>query len=244
MVHGQERHSFCRRSNGILLKHALSRKVNCGTQVLTTEQIINFNKAISSLYSIDYGIIKPDILESIIETPQRFIFGQEIFPTIYDKSASILESIIRLHPFIDGNKRTSPLSVFEFLLMNNHFFFIPLGAPRFLVKVATYKGEKEDENANLIKAISKWIEAHSAERGDLEKLLAILRRYKQIFRLLYISSKFPVFRFFVSILLANLLQLKIYDNPEIQAEGISKFLEHTWDRIKKFKEEDFEDNNS
>lgn len=122
---------------------------------LTTEQIVNFNKAIASIYSLDHGVIKPDILESITETPQRFIFGQEIFPTIYDKSASILESIVRLHPFLDGNKRTSLLSAFEFLLANNHFFFIPLGAPRFLVKVATYTGEGEITTANSTFILSR-----------------------------------------------------------------------------------------
>ena len=122
---------------------------------LTTEQIVNFNKAIASIYSLDHGVIKPDVLESITETPQRFIFGQEIFPTIYDKSASILESIVSLHPFPDGNKRTSLLSAFEFMFANDHFFFIPLGAPRFLVKVATYTGEGEITTANSTFILSR-----------------------------------------------------------------------------------------
>jgi hypothetical protein len=34
MVHGKIEHKFCRKDNKTLLKHALSGKINCGTQVL------------------------------------------------------------------------------------------------------------------------------------------------------------------------------------------------------------------
>ncbi len=33
--------------------------------------------------------------------------GRDHFPTPFDKAAALAESIIRRHPFVDGNKRTA-----------------------------------------------------------------------------------------------------------------------------------------
>lgn len=131
---------------------------------LTSEQLIEYNKAISDMYSLEHGVINRDILGSISELPGRTVFGNEIFPTIYDKSAGIMEAIVRFHPFFDGNKRTSLLSVFEFLFKNGHLFVIPLGAPGFIVKIARTQTQTEKKNSALIKKISKRIEAHSAQK--------------------------------------------------------------------------------
>ena len=45
-------------------------------------------------------------LEAAIERPWGSSFGQEHFPSPYEKAAALCESLIRRHPFVDGNKRT------------------------------------------------------------------------------------------------------------------------------------------
>jgi death on curing protein len=45
-------------------------------------------------------------LESAIARPYQSFGGQDLYPSCFEKSAAIGESIIMNHPFIDGNKRT------------------------------------------------------------------------------------------------------------------------------------------
>lgn len=201
---------------------------------LTSSRIRELNKIISQMYSIDHSVINPDILDSISELPRRNVFGYEPYATMYEKAAATLEGVIRYHPFEDGNKRTGLLSAFEFLGINNYTFVIPIGAPRFIVNVANDHGLSEQENARLIKKISRWIEKHSSEPGNSEKLKSLLARYRRTFRALYIFSKVPPLSFIIGFLMIYLLQLKIYQNSEIQTQGMSAFLAHTLKRIIEF----------
>ena len=45
-------------------------------------------------------------LQAAIERPWQASFGQEHFASPSEKAAALMESIIRRHPFVDGNKRT------------------------------------------------------------------------------------------------------------------------------------------
>ncbi|MEP1096365.1 MAG: type II toxin-antitoxin system death-on-curing family toxin, partial [Cyclobacteriaceae bacterium] len=52
------------------------------------------------------GIRDKALLLSALNRPFQTFDGNELYPTVIDKAAAILESIIKNHPFIDGNKRT------------------------------------------------------------------------------------------------------------------------------------------
>lgn len=45
-------------------------------------------------------------LESALNRPYMTFGGNELYPEPVDKAAAIMESVIKNHPFIDGNKRT------------------------------------------------------------------------------------------------------------------------------------------
>lgn len=49
-------------------------------------------------------------LLAAIERPWQASFGREHFPSPFEKAAALMESIIRRHPFVDGNKRTATAS--------------------------------------------------------------------------------------------------------------------------------------
>jgi len=52
------------------------------------------------------GVRDPESLKAAIERPWGSSFGQEHFPGPFRKAAALCESLIRRHPFMDGNKRT------------------------------------------------------------------------------------------------------------------------------------------
>ena len=54
----------------------------------------------------DFGL-----LEAAVLRPQQSVFGSDAYPDIHSKAAAMMHSLIRNHPFVDGNKRTGVLSV-------------------------------------------------------------------------------------------------------------------------------------
>ena len=57
-------------------------------------------------YGGSEGVRDLESLKAAIERPWGSSFGQEHFPSPYEKAAALCESLIRPHPFVDGNKRT------------------------------------------------------------------------------------------------------------------------------------------
>ena len=48
-------------------------------------------------------------------------FGrQELYPTIVEKASALGFSLIKNHPFVDGNKRTGHATIEVFLILNGH----------------------------------------------------------------------------------------------------------------------------
>ncbi|MDQ4106463.1 MAG: type II toxin-antitoxin system death-on-curing family toxin [Actinomycetota bacterium] len=53
------------------------------------------------------GVRDLESLRAAVTRPWGSSFGRVHFPTPFDKAAALAESIIRRHPFVDGNKRTT-----------------------------------------------------------------------------------------------------------------------------------------
>ena len=56
------------------------------------------------------GVRDRGSLHAAIERPWQATFGHEHFASPLEKAAALMESIIRRHPFVDGNKRTATAS--------------------------------------------------------------------------------------------------------------------------------------
>ncbi len=58
------------------------------------------------------------LLDSAARRPMLTLFGEEQFPTLIDKAASLLHSLAYHHLFADGNKRTALRATTLFLRIN------------------------------------------------------------------------------------------------------------------------------
>jgi len=65
------------------------------------------------------------LLDSAVHRPQATVFGTDAYPDLDQKAAVLLESLVRNHALIDGNKRIGWLSTVVFYGLNN----IELEAP-------------------------------------------------------------------------------------------------------------------
>lgn len=64
------------------------------------------------------GVRDLNALESALIQPRMTFDGKELYPTIVEKASVLAYSIIRNHPFLDGNKRTGHAVMEVFLILN------------------------------------------------------------------------------------------------------------------------------
>jgi death-on-curing protein len=65
------------------------------------------------------------LLDSAVHRPQATVYGDDAYPDLDQKAAVLLESLVRNHALIDGNKRVGWLATVVFYGLNN----IELEAP-------------------------------------------------------------------------------------------------------------------
>lgn len=87
-------------------------------EYLSVEEVITIHDALIVEFGGLHGIRDKSLLESAVANPTTSVFGQEMYPSVFDKAACYLFSISRNHPFLDGNKRTASLSCLIFLRQN------------------------------------------------------------------------------------------------------------------------------
>jgi death-on-curing protein len=58
------------------------------------------------------------LLQAAVARPQATAFGEEAYPTLDEKAAALLQSIVAGHPLVDGNKRLGWVAVRLFYRLN------------------------------------------------------------------------------------------------------------------------------
>ena len=71
------------------------------------------------------GVRDHGLLESAALRPQTSVFGDDAYPTLAEQAAALMESIVRNHPLVGGNKRLGWLATVVFYGLNG----VTLDAP-------------------------------------------------------------------------------------------------------------------
>jgi death-on-curing protein len=83
-------------------------------------EVLFFHTVSIEQYGGSKGVRDRESLLAAIERPWQASFGQEHFPSPFEKAAALMESIIRRHLFVDGNKRTATASASYLLSTFGH----------------------------------------------------------------------------------------------------------------------------
>ena len=94
-------------------------------------------------------------LEAAIGRMQSGMYDQEFYPSIIEKAAVLVHSIVTTHPFADGNKRTAFLAGVEFLHYNGYDLQHHDNHADLILAVAENKASYED--------VLKWLQEHALE---------------------------------------------------------------------------------
>ena len=134
----------------------------------TKRDLLDANESVRGVSPqfVSDGKINEGKIQSIAEKPFREFYGTRRYDTIFKQAACLMEGIIRLHPFPDGNKRTALLTTVVFLRVNGYYLAIPLDTVRFLVSIARDESRNEEEIDVLINRIATWLEERTASSKD------------------------------------------------------------------------------
>jgi len=88
------------------------------TSYLSPEQVLFLHSRLISETGGAHGIRDLGMLLSALGRPQTTFEDQELYPDLFTKSAALMDSLVRNHPFVDGNKRTAITSAGIFLRIN------------------------------------------------------------------------------------------------------------------------------
>jgi len=106
------------------------------------------------------------LLESALGNPRQSFDGKDLYPTLEDKAAILYYSLIKNHPFKNGNKRTATATLLVFLYINNFWISGDLrGNEDFLVslakRVANSKGEENKDG--FMRELKNFLETRTYE---------------------------------------------------------------------------------
>jgi death on curing protein len=126
---------------------------------LTDKQVILLNALMIERYTPNEqkGVKNVGLLQSALARPKQSAFGQEAYPTIWEKASALLASLSQNHAFHSANKRTGFASMKQFLWINGYNLVVDQKeAEDFTVMVVTEKPSIEE--------IAEWIKRNSVRR--------------------------------------------------------------------------------
>ena len=87
--------------------------------MISFQEVVIIHSVLIERFGGIQGIRDKGALESALNRPSQTFEGKDLYPTLLEKVAALLESIVKNHPFNDGNKRIGYTLCRLILLENN-----------------------------------------------------------------------------------------------------------------------------
>ena len=121
---------------------------------LLIDDIIQFHKDLEASSVMKSGIHDLNLLESAVNTPFQTFYGEDLYPTIYDKAAQLCYGLAKNHAFIDGNKRIAFHSMQVYLALEEiDLDYSDDEAEALIIGVA--------DNSISVTMLKEWLITHS-----------------------------------------------------------------------------------
>lgn len=85
---------------------------------LDTERTLRLYERVMQATGGSVGLRDRALLESALAGPRMTFGGEDLYPSLEEKAAALGYSLIKNHPFVDGNKRVALAATDAFLRLN------------------------------------------------------------------------------------------------------------------------------
>jgi len=125
--------------------------------MITIEVLVSIHGILIKRYGGTPGIRDRGALESAVNRPYQTFDGEELYKTSVEKAAALIESIVKNHPFMDGNKRTG-YAAMRILLRKSQKDIQATEEEKyeFVIKIAEGKSEFDDIKGWIEKKLIEW----------------------------------------------------------------------------------------
>lgn len=123
---------------------------------LSPEDVLFMHSAVIDETGGSHGVRDLGLLQAALARPRQSFGGKDLYPSLFEKAAALLESLAKNHPFIDGNKRTAITACGVFLELNGY----TLNAGQ--DELAQYV-ERLAQGPAHAHAIVRWLHSHTSK---------------------------------------------------------------------------------
>jgi death-on-curing protein len=120
---------------------------------LTLDEVFSIHADQIERYGGEPGLRDEGLLRSALAQPEASFGGEWLHSTLHEMAAAYLIHLVKNHPFIDGNKRTSLVCALHFLFLNG--MTIEAEPDELADVVLEVAGGKRDKLA-----LAEWIGGH------------------------------------------------------------------------------------
>lgn len=121
--------------------------------ILSIEKVLYIHEKIIEQAGGIQGVRDFTLLHSGLERCKATYAGEDLYPTLFEKAAALLHSLVMNHAFVDGNKRTAYEVMKGFLYFNGYTMTAPQDEiVRFCISV--------DNDGVKGKEIGMWLEKY------------------------------------------------------------------------------------
>jgi death-on-curing protein len=88
--------------------------------MITYEEVLEIHQTLLAAFGGAAGVRDEGLLKSAIDRPFAGFGESEFYTTPAEKAGAMLESVVKNHPFVDGNKRTGYVLMRLILMQSGH----------------------------------------------------------------------------------------------------------------------------
>jgi death-on-curing protein len=126
---------------------------------LTLSEVLELYRRIMEQSGGSVGIHDLGALESALAQPRVTFGGEELYPAVIEKASALGFSIIKNHPFVDGNKRTGHAAMETFLVLNGYEIEATVDEQeRIILQVAAGELGRDE--------FTDWLRSHVVEKKN------------------------------------------------------------------------------
>lgn len=117
------------------------------------DELLDLHRMMIDAIGGSHGVRDLGAAESSLAQPFMTFGGEDLYPTLAEKAATLGFSLISNHPFIDGNKRVGHAAMQSFLRLNRHDLLGGIDEQeRVILAVAASEMGREE--------FTEWVRAH------------------------------------------------------------------------------------
>jgi len=124
---------------------------------LSFAEVVELHRLVIEAAGGSQGLRDLGALESAVAQPRMSFGGEDLYPTVVEKAAALCFSLVKNHPFLDGNKRVGHAAMETFLMLNGFELEATVDQQEGLI-LALAAGELERSE------LERWISEHLVSR--------------------------------------------------------------------------------